>query len=234
MYMSQGAVDTRAVMTKWLQRHPTADPSGGASDWFDQLFPRAHDLLAAPPVVVPSTQFGLLENVLSQLAAGVSSKKDVVLGLARGLGFTLDPEHRKQFVSNLVRYVVLFRSGANADKRQCEAKRFTHNHCAAAASTSFDCTAYLTTLLMACTARLCHLQQGNHNTQHTYMLETPGIVVRLGQYFAMLSPAVHDKPKLKLHFRCCMCACPQTCWRRGWIHRPYLCASIRRPSGLPP
>jgi hypothetical protein len=134
MYMSQGAVDTRAVMTKWLQQHPTADPSGCARDWFDQLFPRAYDLLAAPPEFVPSTQFGLLENVLSQLAAGVSSKRDVILGLARGLGFTLDPEHRRQFVSHLARYVVLYRSGPDVDMRE----------------SSLITAAYLTTLLMAC------------------------------------------------------------------------------------
>jgi hypothetical protein len=52
---------------------------------------------------VPSTKFGLLENVLSHLDAGVGSKRDLAVGLARGLAYTLSPEHRKDFVDQLVR-----------------------------------------------------------------------------------------------------------------------------------
>lgn len=103
MYMSEAAIDPNAMVTKWLACHTTADPSGSAADWFSQLFPRAYDLLAAQPSAVPSTRFGLLDNVLSQLSLGISSKRDIFLGLARGLGFTLSPEHRQLFVSQLMR-----------------------------------------------------------------------------------------------------------------------------------
>lgn len=103
MYMSEAAIEPTAVLTKWLTQHPAADPSGSATKWFDQLFPKAYELLVSQPTVVPSTRFGLLENVLSQLSAGIGSRKDVLLGLARGLGFTLDPDHRQQYVSQLSR-----------------------------------------------------------------------------------------------------------------------------------
>lgn len=103
MYMSEAAIEPSAVLAKWLTQHPAADPAGSATKWFDQLFPAAYDLLSAQPAVVPSTRFGLLENVLSQLSAGIGSRKDVVLGLARGLGFMLGPELRQQFVSQLLR-----------------------------------------------------------------------------------------------------------------------------------
>jgi hypothetical protein len=103
MYMSEAAIEPSAVLAKWLVQHPTADPSSSAADWFQQLFPKAYDLLSAQPAIAPSTRFGLLENVLSQLSAGIGSKKDVMLGLARGLGFTLDPEHRKQYVAQHAR-----------------------------------------------------------------------------------------------------------------------------------
>lgn len=103
LFMSDAAVDSAAVMTKWLSQHPSVDPSGKAASWFAQLFPRAYDLTLAQPVVVPSTKFGLLENVLSHLAAGVASKRDLVVGLARGLGYTLAPSHRADFVAQLLR-----------------------------------------------------------------------------------------------------------------------------------
>lgn len=103
MYMNEAAIEPSAVLTKWLTQHPTADPSGSATKWFDQLFPTAYDLLALQPAIVPSTRFGLLESVLSQLSAGISSRKDVMLGLARGLGFTLEPTQRQQYVSQLFR-----------------------------------------------------------------------------------------------------------------------------------
>jgi hypothetical protein len=64
---------------------------------------RAHDLALSQPVVVPSTKFGLLENVLSHLATGMSTKRDLAVGLARGLAYALSPEHRKEFVDQLVR-----------------------------------------------------------------------------------------------------------------------------------
>lgn len=103
MYMSEAAIEPSAVLAKWLTQHPAADPAGSATMWFEQLFPATYDLLSAHPAVIPSTRFGLLENVLSQLSAGIGSRKDVVLGLARGLGFTLRPELRQQFVSQLLR-----------------------------------------------------------------------------------------------------------------------------------
>jgi hypothetical protein len=103
MYMNEAAIEPSAVLTKWLTQHPTADPSGSATKWFDQLFPTAYDLLASQPAVVPCTRFGLLECVLSQLSAGISSRKDAMLGLAKGLGFTLEPAQRQQFVSQLFR-----------------------------------------------------------------------------------------------------------------------------------
>lgn len=103
MYMSEAAIEPSAVLAKWLAQHPAADFAGSAAKWFDQLFPAVYDILSAQPAVVPSTRFGLLENVLSQLSAGIGSRKDVVLGLARGLGFTLGPELRQQFVSQLLR-----------------------------------------------------------------------------------------------------------------------------------
>eukprot|EP00878_Enallax_costatus_P045420 GHUV01054701.1.p1 GENE.GHUV01054701.1~~GHUV01054701.1.p1 ORF type:complete len:112 (-),score=28.74 GHUV01054701.1:264-599(-) len=103
LFMSDAAIDSAAVMSKWLSQHSAADPTGKASSWFTQLFPRAYDLALALPVVVPSTRFGLLENVLSHLEAGVSSKRDLVVGLARGLGFTLSPELRPDFVQQLLR-----------------------------------------------------------------------------------------------------------------------------------
>ena len=105
MYMSEAAIEPSAVLTKWLGRHPTVDPTGSAANWFAQLFPRAYELLAAQPVVVPSTRFGLLENVLSQLSFGISSKRDMVLGIARGLGFTLQPGDRQAFIAQLLRWV---------------------------------------------------------------------------------------------------------------------------------
>lgn len=101
--MSDAAVDSAAVMAKWLNQHPSADPSGKATSWFTLLFPKAHDLALSLPVVVLSTRFGLLENVLSHFEAGVGSKRDVVVGLARGLGYTLSPEHRQEFVQQLLR-----------------------------------------------------------------------------------------------------------------------------------
>lgn len=107
LFMSDAAVDSSAVMSKWLSTHPKADPSGKATSWFTQMFPRAYDLALALPVVVPSTRFGLLENVLSHLEAGVSSKRELVVGLARGLGFTLSPEHRPDFVQQLMRWAAL-------------------------------------------------------------------------------------------------------------------------------
>lgn len=106
MFMSEAAIEPTAVLTKWLAHHPTADPSGSAVDWFKALFHRAYELLACQACAVPSTRFGLLHNVLSQLATGISSKRDLLLGLARGLGFTLDTEQRQQFVSQLARCAV--------------------------------------------------------------------------------------------------------------------------------
>lgn len=64
---------------------------------------RAHDLALLQPVVVPSTKFGLLENVLSHLAAGIDSKRQLAVGLARGLAYTMGPEHRKDFIDQLLR-----------------------------------------------------------------------------------------------------------------------------------
>jgi hypothetical protein len=64
---------------------------------------RAHDLALSQPVVVPSTKFGLLENVLSHLASGMSAKRDLAVGMARGLAYTLSPEHRKEYLDQLVR-----------------------------------------------------------------------------------------------------------------------------------
>lgn len=118
MYLSEADIEPSAVLTKWLTQHPAVDPSGSSATWFNQLFPRAYEILLAAgagpagsapvSVVLPSTRFGLLENALSQLvlaAGGVGSKKDMLLGLARGLGFTLAPEHRQQFVAQLARWV---------------------------------------------------------------------------------------------------------------------------------
>lgn len=105
LFMSDAAVESAAVMAKWLTQHPSADASGKAASWFSQLFPRAYDMVLAQPAVVPSTKFGLLENVLSHLSTGVQSKKDLLVGLVRGLGYTLAPEHRTSFVTQLLRWV---------------------------------------------------------------------------------------------------------------------------------
>ena len=103
MYMSEAAIKPRAVLEKWLVQYPAADPSGSAAAWFCQWWPKAHDL-AAQLTAVPTTHFGLLENVLSQMPAGIASKKDLMLGLARGLGFMLDPERRQQYLAQLSRW----------------------------------------------------------------------------------------------------------------------------------
>lgn len=105
LFLSDAAVDSAAVMAKWLTQHPTADASGKAASWFSQLFPRAYDMVLSQPAVVPSTKFGLLENVLSHLSAGVQSKRDLLVGLAQGLGYTLAPEHRADFITQLLRCV---------------------------------------------------------------------------------------------------------------------------------
>lgn len=108
MYMSEADIEPSAVLAKWLAQQPTLDHSGSALTWLGQLLSRAHDALSTQPVVVPSTRFGLLENVLSQLTAGISGKRDVMLGVARGLGFTLQPEHRQQYIAQLARWVPWF------------------------------------------------------------------------------------------------------------------------------
>jgi hypothetical protein len=119
MFMSEAAIEPAAILTRWLsqqqRRAAVAGTSGANSSslaaWLEQLFPAAYELAvgqhAAP---VPSTRFGLLENVLSQLWSATtgtasSSKREWVLGLARGLGFALAPEQRQAFVAQLLRWV---------------------------------------------------------------------------------------------------------------------------------
>lgn len=103
LFMSDAAVDPSAVMSKWLSQHPAADPSGKLASWFAQVFPRACELATSYPMMVSTTKFGLLENVLSHLEVGVSYKRDLYAGLARGLGCTLGTELRQEFLQQLLR-----------------------------------------------------------------------------------------------------------------------------------
>eukprot|EP00879_Flechtneria_rotunda_P030290 GHRR01032908.1.p1 GENE.GHRR01032908.1~~GHRR01032908.1.p1 ORF type:complete len:237 (+),score=75.19 GHRR01032908.1:354-1064(+) len=106
LFMSDAAVNDVAVMLRWLKQGLAADPTGKAATWFSQLFPKAYDLAMSYPAVVPSTRFGLLDNVLSQLAVtGMDNKRDLAVALARGLGYTLKPEQRQEFVAQIVRLV---------------------------------------------------------------------------------------------------------------------------------
>jgi hypothetical protein len=103
IFMSDAAVEHSTIMTCWLSKRPSADPTGKAAAWFNQLYPQAYDLVMAHPVVVPSTSFGLLENVLSQLESGIGSRRDLVVGLARGLGMAIGQPKRPGFMSQLMR-----------------------------------------------------------------------------------------------------------------------------------
>lgn len=80
-------------------------PAGQLQQWFDQLFPQAFDWVADSGWQVPTTRHGLLCSLLSQLAAGVSSRRGFAVALVRGLGAGLPPNTRQDFAEAVSRWV---------------------------------------------------------------------------------------------------------------------------------
>jgi len=99
IFLSEDDIDVRRVTEKWTNTQPETDREP-LEALLDQFFFKALDLVMKMEFVVDTTLVGTVSNGLSQLA-GANTKPAFLVGLIRGLGGNLMPQHRETFAKEL-------------------------------------------------------------------------------------------------------------------------------------
>ena len=101
LFLSEEAVDPSLIVKGWLAKQPEATRETLAG-WCDQYFFAALDRALTMSTAARTTKVGTIKNALSHVA-GADSKEAFARGLARGFGSNMEPNARRDFLSDLTR-----------------------------------------------------------------------------------------------------------------------------------